>query len=516
MEYPHQDKIRKLFTRCREDFFFFSKHCLVIKDKKGKHVNLYLNEAQVLVHKKLEEQKKRTGRVRALIIKGRQQGISTYAQARFVWTLIHNRGLRAYILTHLADSTQALFAMTKRYIDHLPAYRPELGKCNVNELYFSGIDSGYKVGTAGSHGVGRGETLQLFHGSELAYWPKPEEHIGGILQAVPETEGTEIILESTANGTGNIFHQLAMESLSKTNDFELIFVPWMIQKEYSIEGVDTLILTEEEKHIKQTYQLTDGQLRFRRQKIAQLGDVRRFRQEYPLSIQDAFVGDTDRSFIGQFEIEKASGPANPIVGDKEAPVIIGIDPSGKGKDASAYCVRVGRIVERCEEFRDMVDTMELVGEIGILINRYTPDRVFIDVGGLGAPIYDRLRERGYRMVEAINFQERPDDVERYANKRAEIYDRIKQWLNAPPCQLPDNEQLKSELTMSEYTTNSSGKLLLKPKKDLPKSPNLADAMALTFSRNIPNRYILENYSKTFTPDIDWNPYGSDRSHNTWQ
>lgn len=157
----------------------------------------------------------------------------------------------------------------------------------------------------------------------------------------------------------------------------------------------------------------------------------------------------------------------------------------------------------------MVDTMELIGHISRIINRYEPERVFIDVGGLGAPIYDRLRELGYSQVHSVNFQERPDDPGKYANKRAEMYDRIKQWLNDPPSQIPDSDALRMELGLTEWGTNSSGKLLLAPKKDLIKSPNLADAFALTFASNVPSRYLQERMHLNREAQVEWDPFSLD-------
>lgn len=498
---------KKFYNKCSDDFEFFAKKSLKIRDKGGEERLLKINNAQKLMHDKLEEQRNNTGRVRALVLKGRQQGISTAVQARFVWRLIHSKGLKAYILTHLSESTKAIFNMTKRYIDGLPLYHPVLGNSNANELIFKDIDSGYKVGTAGSQGVGRGETVQLFHGSEVAYWPNADEHVSGILQAVPERDNTEIILESTANGTGNFFHHMCMEAQSKKNGFEMIFIPWTLQKEYSLYGqVDSL--DDEEKELIGRYGLSNGQILWRRHKIGQLGDVRRFRQEYPMNVNDAFIGDTERSFITYVEISKANRPSNPIIPNSESPMIIGIDPA-RGGDDSAYAVRCGRILESCNVFPKRNDSMELVGDIARLINKYNPDIVYIDIGGLGAPIYDRLRERGFHIVRGVNFGQRADDPEKYANKRAEMYDRIKRWLNEPPCQLPNNEELIQELTMVEESSNSSGKLQLSPKKDLVKSPNLADAFALTFSdiiNSTNNSRYSNNYQKTMTANINWNPF----------
>jgi hypothetical protein len=161
------------------------------------------------LHKRLEKQRRETGKVRALILKGRQEGCSTYVTGRFYWRSTHRRGVRLFILTHEDQATQNLFGMVDRYHEHCPALvKPQTGAANAKELYFSKLDSGYKVGTAGTKDIGRSSTVQLFHGSEVAFWPHAESHIAGVLQAVPDLPGSEIVLESTANGIGNPFHQI--------------------------------------------------------------------------------------------------------------------------------------------------------------------------------------------------------------------------------------------------------------------------------------------------------------------
>jgi hypothetical protein len=99
-----------------------------------------------------------------------------------------------------------LFEVVERFHANCPdAERPSTGAANAKELYFDRLDSGYRVRTAGTKGVGRSSTIQLFHGSEVAFWPYADTHAAGVLQAVPNEPATEIVLESTANGVGNFF-----------------------------------------------------------------------------------------------------------------------------------------------------------------------------------------------------------------------------------------------------------------------------------------------------------------------
>ena len=100
-----------------------------------------------------------------------------------------------------------LFEMTKRYYENLPQFvKPTIEKSNAKELKYSALDSGYKIGTAGNAEVGRGQTIQYFHGSEVGFWKNAGKLTKGIMQAVPNADDTEVILESTANGVGNYYH----------------------------------------------------------------------------------------------------------------------------------------------------------------------------------------------------------------------------------------------------------------------------------------------------------------------
>ena len=224
----HLEKMeRRAAQACLEtDFEYFAGKHLRIRGKSGTIVPLVFNRAQRHIHERIEAQRAATGKVRALILKGRQQGCSSYVAARFYHRTTRTGGLRTFILTHEDAATQNLFEIVERYHDNCPDHlRPSTGAANAKELFFDKLDSGYKVGTAGTKGVGRSSTIQLFYGSEVAFWPFADTHAAGILQAVPDAPGTEVILESTANGMGNFFHQTWRDAEAGKNDYIAIFVP---------------------------------------------------------------------------------------------------------------------------------------------------------------------------------------------------------------------------------------------------------------------------------------------------
>ncbi len=150
-----------------------------------------------------------TGRVRALILKARQPGVSTYVEGRYFWHVTKRAGIQAFILTHAQQATDNLFGMAERFHQNLPApLALHTERANAKELSFDGLDSGIMVSTAGAKGAGRAQTIQLFHGSEVAHWPNAAEHASCVLQAIPNAPGSEFILVSTSNGVGCLFYEM--------------------------------------------------------------------------------------------------------------------------------------------------------------------------------------------------------------------------------------------------------------------------------------------------------------------
>ncbi len=270
----------------------FAPKFLTIRTKSGQALPFTLNRAQEYLHDKLEAQKEATGRVRAIILKGRQQGCSSYIQGRFFHQIVTKRGKKAFILTHDKEATKNLFSMAMRFYENLPeGFVPKADTANAKELYFKEFDSGYSVGTAGNKAVGRSQTIQLMHSSEVAFWAFAEEHSKGILQAISNEVGTEIILESTANGIGNYFHSRWLTAMTSQSEYQAIFLPWYWQDEYTANA-ENLSYTEEEEHLNDMYGkngLTKEHIAWRRIKIAEFSkdfDAGKdfFSTEYPFCI----------------------------------------------------------------------------------------------------------------------------------------------------------------------------------------------------------------------------------------
>ncbi len=318
------DHERQIRQRLKDDFQHYAAKCLKIRTKAGKILPFKLNAAQIYLHQKLEEQLARYGRIRALILKGRQQGSSTYTEGRFYWKVSHRKGVRAFILTHLDDATNNLFDMAKRYHEHCPTpVKPSTRASNAKELIFDQLDSGYKVGTAGSKGVGRSDTIQYFHGSEVAYWPHAELHMQGALQAVPNEPGTEIILESTSAGAQGLFYDLCQAAMRGEGEYQLIFIPWFWQEEYRATIPNNFKRTAEEREYAEAHGLDDAQLQWRRNKIVEVGGISEFRREYPATPEEAFKADAEgalwkRDLINSLRVSKTPDMRR---------IVVAIDPA---------------------------------------------------------------------------------------------------------------------------------------------------------------------------------------------
>ena len=469
------------------DFPHYAKKCLKIRTKSGAIVPFELNAAQQYIHSRVEEQRAAIGKVRAIILKGRQQGCSTYVEGRFYWRVTHTRGVRAFILTHEEEASNNLFELANRYHENCPKLvKPSTSAANAKELHFDKLDSGYKVGTAGNKAVGRSSTVQFFHGSECGFWPNAQQHAAGIIQAIPDEPGTEVFLESTANGIGNYFHQQWQDAEAGRSEYIAVFVPWYWQAEYQKTPPAGFRLDEEERQYQEAYGLTLEQMAWRRAKTVELKDGMLFKQEYPATAAEAFQVSGADPYIKPELVIAARNAATGGFGDKK----LGVDPARFGDDRTTICYRQGRKVHWMRSYTKK-STMEVVGLVVMAIKEVGANQCAVDVGGLGAGVYDRLAE----LVKAetceivqVNSSESPIDANKYTNKRAEMWGEIKEWLEKQPASIPDSDELMADLTQTKYSYDSNSALKMERKEDMKKrglrSPDMADALGLTFAKPV--------------------------------
>tara|TARA_B100001248_G_scaffold239629_1_gene205024 strand:+ start:5030 stop:6556 length:1527 start_codon:yes stop_codon:yes gene_type:complete len=495
--------------RLLDDLPYFAKHNLKIKPKTGNFMPFRFNKAQLHIHQRLEEQKRLTGRVRAIILKGRQQGCSTYVAARYYHQTVSNKATVTFIFAHDSEASQSLFSMVNNYYQLSdPAFRPKLGASNAKELLFPDMRSGYKVGTAGTKGLGRSKTFQQVHWSEVAYSPNCSEHAAGILQTVSDQKGTEVILESTANGQGDYFHRMCKMALVGESDYQLIFVPWYWQDEYTRPLEEPFDLDAEETEYLNLFKkdgLSKEHLAWRRKKIRSdfEGDSMRFKREYPFTPEEAFEANDEHALIKANSVRKAR--MTPAV-NTTAPLVIGVDPARLGGDKFRVTHRKGRNVTKSYSIAPMsiTDSARVLSQD---IVNYKPGRLFIDCGGLGVGIYDMLCDMGYsKLISKVDFGSKASNPDRYYNKRAEMYGEAKEWLENEPCSIQltekDGDALQSELCSVHFEWRNNSQILLEPKEKhkerLGHSPDIADSFVLTFAEPVAQTNFAPRMSEAFT------------------
>jgi hypothetical protein len=277
--------------RLRDEFPFYSKAALKIRTKDGEIKPLVLNAAQQILQKAIDEEMNERGFVRIIILKARQQGLSTCVGGYMYFSVSQNRARKAMVVTHHADSTRALFDMTKRFHENCPdILKPSTKYSSRRELSFDSLDSSYVVATAGGESIARGETISHLHASELAFWPvnAAKDNWNGLIQAVPESKGTAVFIESTANGITGLYYDLWKGAVEGKNGYRPVFIPWFLDPAYRAPCPEALDHTPEEQDLIDKFNLDDEQLMFRRKRIAQTSaDL--FKQEYPAVPDEAFL-----------------------------------------------------------------------------------------------------------------------------------------------------------------------------------------------------------------------------------
>lgn len=498
---PHlkESGIRKIF---KNELPVFSRKNLKIRTDEGL-IPFVFNREQWYIHVLLEKQKKLRGWVRAIILKGRQQGCSTYVAARFYHRTIHKKAIQTFILTHEGKATETLFEMVKRFHDNSnTSIRPIVGKSNVKELKFPDMDSAYKVGTADNETVGRSMHNQQLHASEVAFWRVGETIAAGAFKTVHKVPNSELILESTANGMGNFFHKqwkLAEQGKSPYG-YMPIFIPWYWHGEYQLPLYDGFELTDSDIEYQKSYNLTIEQMVWRRTEQEEFGEIL-FKQEYPATPDEAFQVTGKNKLINTLLVTNAR---------KRAPyksfgaIAVGYDPKRDGMDRDCVIYRQGLNAfdlsyYNYERFPEKVALCKriLLGSD----NNIIPDALFLDYGGGGWEIAGMLRQDMPALahkVKVVNFGAASNQIELFSNKRNEIWQKMEKWLadeNEPPS-IPDDDDLHADLVIPGFSYDSKNRKVMQSKKEIKKelgcSPDGGDALALTFAEPVVISHVMED------------------------
>jgi hypothetical protein len=219
--------------------------------------------------------------------------------------------------------------------------------------------------------------------------------------------------------------------------------------------------------------------------LAQFGDTA---DRTKVQIYGQFPSASTRQLIPTAAVEKCM--AHETEGWEYLPKVMGVDVARFGENSTVICWRQGRKVYPMEVLPKQ-DLMQTAHHVAEAIKRERPVQVFVDGAGIGAGVVDRLRQLNFQVVDVNGGNSSLNP--RYLNKRAEMWDEMKEFIIGL-CELPPDSQLKDELTVVEYGHTDRGRIRLDRKEDIMDdhgfSPDRADALALTFA------YPIADYSET--------------------
>lgn len=315
----------ELLTLQRDNKLYFGK-ALKIKNKDAEIIDFNTNDSQdrflsiVEEHYSKYPNPKTRPTLYIIILKARQQGMSTATEGLFFKGI--SIGLQndtpyhknAMIISYDEDSAKVINEMSDRFYQYLPKAikpmrRPSRGKGlllenptnNQDEFEKNpGLQSKFLIETAKNLYAGSSYTINYVHISELAKWDKPSETMKSLMQSVPGYNGI-VIVESTADGSGDYFNKLWDQAEAGENSFVPLFLSWMDHKEYQKPLSDNertyLIesLDDEEKQLIKLHGASYEQLNWRRDTIKNkcqhetMEPVDVFHQEYPTTAEEAFL-----------------------------------------------------------------------------------------------------------------------------------------------------------------------------------------------------------------------------------
>lgn len=404
-----------------------------IINKEGELVPLKFNYAQEILYNTIKKLRQENKLIRIIILKARQLGLSTATEGIFFANTVLGFNVKTGIITHKAEATSNLFNMNKIMLQNLPEkLKPSLLNDNQNALVFNnekgtGLNSEIKCMTAGSSGVGRSSTYKQLHMSEYAFWPgKKKDTYLGLVQTVPTTKDSMIIIESTPNGYDD-FKDKWDDAVAGRSDFVPLFFPWFYNPDYRMD-YDGFELNSDETELKQTYNIDNEQIAWRRWCIKNncSNDIDQFKQEYPSCPEEAFLSTGKCLFpkekvinrlqklkeptkIGYFKykydgktiisyefVESKSKQYIKIYEDvkKKYPYVLGGDTAGIGKDSFAGDIINNSTGKQCATLEIELDETEYTMQMYCLGKYYNNALICIETNYSTYPV-KKLYEMDY-------------------------------------------------------------------------------------------------------------------------
>jgi hypothetical protein len=320
------------------DFYDFPKFCAEstsVLTKQSGRVPGRLSPGGLKLWKAIRAQRLARQPVRVVVLKARQVFVSTATQ-QYIYQQMYLPEQKAMAFGDLYKSAKALWEYGDNFARNTRAFRGKIAPPAVANVtkhrtieFANGSEIGYQ--TADSTTTGRAHRVRHLHLSEYAFYRDAETLMTGLMQSVPDDPNTTIIVESTANGYGNAFHELCMRALdpARRGSWAFIFFAWHEHPEYT-RPLDMhsdrfrASLDAEEYSLLTRFNLTLEQLNWRRWKIKDAcgGSVQQFHQEYPSTPDEAFL-TSGRARFDQGVLSRQPVVTEWTIGDM-VPVMVGL------------------------------------------------------------------------------------------------------------------------------------------------------------------------------------------------
>jgi hypothetical protein len=397
---------------------------LKIINKSGALQALHPNDEQIEIIKALESGSE------VLILKGRQIGSSTIVGAYFFWKSYVSKSPTTFaILSHKLESSKHLLKMHKIFYDNLPSFlQKPLEINNTTQMKFKGSGASILAVSAGAEGGIRSFTCSYLHISEYAFAPNPEELKATALNAL---NSGQLIIESTANYFNDALHQEWIKATRGEAAWKQLFFPWFTHKEYSLDN-DDVHLTDFEEGLKKRFNLTAGQLLWRREKISKIG-LDKFKREFPADLDDAYSQTGNVYFrqedFGDVEIVPVEPIEwNPFIDvDKDDAYAIGVDvAAGVDRDYSVIYVVSKKTYNCVAIYRSkQINPTSLARRIQEIATDYNRALVLVESNNFGNVVLNELRHLGYYNIWQ---QDGKDWVTTFKSK-TEMFENLKQIIS---------------------------------------------------------------------------------------
>lgn len=401
---------------------FISRLCIMHK-KRQRLARFEMNRAQSELLKALQSHN------RIIVLKARQLGVSTLTRAWNFWQAYTADQPRQYaVISHTRSSAEELHRIEKTFYNNLPApLRLPLERASARTLKFENTGAELRTYTAGGKGGARSFAMNSAHLSEFAFYENQEEVMATVMAAVGEGQ---VVIESTPNVYGDMFHTLVKGAVEGTNEWKLVFFPWYINEAYTDEAPDHFVLSNREQKVSNTFELDKGQMWWRRKQVRTLG-AEKFQREYPATIEEcfsaagAFFFDPDALKIiepvdmGSHEHRLYS---DPVEGER---YVLGVDVgAGVGKKGDFSAISVVSASTRQPVYHyisNSVSPSRLAEKILFLWEKYNRGKIIVESNNLGTWVLHRLRELKVRNL----FQEDKKDFKTTVKTRPLLFSALK-------------------------------------------------------------------------------------------